>query len=70
MEEITARIRDLCAGPFSAETEVELRKRARELRDVIKQHVRMAKSSLGVKGAAINVHDPDAKKRQPHSSWL
>jgi len=42
---------------------VELRRLARDLRLAIKQHVRMAKSSLSVKGAAINELDPDAAAR-------
>jgi hypothetical protein len=42
---------------------VELRRLARDLRLAIKQHVRMAKSSLSVKGAAINELDPDAVKK-------
>jgi len=63
IEEIIARIRRLCGGSFSPQAETELRKLARELRLAIKQHVRMAKSSLSVKGAAINEHDPDAVKK-------
>jgi hypothetical protein len=63
IEEIIAKIRDLCGRPFSLEAEAELRKLARDLRHAIKQHVRMAKSSLSVKGAAINEHDPDAEKK-------
>jgi predicted SpoU family rRNA methylase len=63
IEEIIAKIRNLWGGPFSGEAEAELRKLARELRSAIKQHVRMAKSSLGVKGAAIRDHDPDTDTR-------
>jgi len=63
IEEIIGKIRRLCGGPFSSQAEAELRKLARELRLAIKQHVRMAKSSLSVKGAAINELDPDAEKR-------
>jgi hypothetical protein len=63
IEEITTKIRRLCAGPFSPEAETELRKLARELRVAIKQHVQMAKSSLGTKGAAINELDPDAENK-------
>jgi hypothetical protein len=63
MEEMIAKIRKLCGGPFSPDAEAELRKLARELRTVIKHHVRLAKSSLGAKGAAINEHDPDVEKK-------
>jgi len=63
IEEIIGKIRRLCGGPFSHQAEAELRKLARELRLAIKQHVRMAKSSLSVKGAAINELDPDVEKR-------
>jgi uncharacterized protein YciI len=58
IDQITARIRVLCSGPFSPETEAELRKMAGELRSAIKQHVQMAKSSLAAKQAAIKNHDP------------
>jgi hypothetical protein len=53
IEEIIAAIRDLCHGPLSPETEAELRKLARRLRLAIRQHVRMAKSSLSAKKSAI-----------------
>ena len=43
--------------PFSAETEADLRKLARELRLAIKEHVEFAKSSLYVKKAAIIERD-------------
>jgi hypothetical protein len=58
IEAIIAKIRSLCARPFSVEAEGELRKLALELRTIIAQHVEMAKSSLGIIGAAINEHDP------------
>lgn len=58
IEEIIAQIRGLCGGPFSPEAETELRKLARELRVAIKDHVSMARSSLGAKKSAINQHDP------------
>jgi hypothetical protein len=57
------KIRMLCAGPFSPEAEAELRKLALELRTLISQHVRMAKTSLGTIGAAINERDPDAEPK-------
>jgi hypothetical protein len=60
---IIAKIRRLCAGPFSQEAEAELRELALELRILISQHVKMAKSSLGTIGAAINDHDPDAQSK-------
>jgi len=63
IEEIITNIRRLCSGSFSPQSEAEMRKLARELRLAIKQHVRMAKSSLAVKGAAINEHDPDMARK-------
>jgi hypothetical protein len=59
IEELCSRIRILCAQPFTPESEAELRKLAKELRSAIQKHVRMAKSSLGVKGAAIAQRDSD-----------
>ena len=59
IEELCSRIRVLCRQPFSAETETELRKLARELRLAIQQHVGMAKSSLSTKRTAIIERDPD-----------
>ena len=58
IEEIIAAIRDLCHGPFSPESEAELRKLARTLRLAIRQHVRMARSSLNAKKSAIIDCDP------------
>jgi len=63
IEEIIAEIRKLCRRPFTPEAEAELRRLARQLRFVIKQHVRMATSSLGIKQAAIIKLDPDGKKK-------
>jgi hypothetical protein len=60
---IIAKIRILCAGPFSPEAEAELRKLALDLRILISQHVKMAKSSLGTIGAAINEHDPGTEPK-------
>jgi hypothetical protein len=59
IEELCSRIRILCGQPFTPESEAELRTLAKELRGAIRKHVRMAKSSLGVKGAAIAQRDPD-----------
>jgi hypothetical protein len=61
IEEITAAIRSLCSGPFTPEAEADLRKLARKLRIAIRQHVQMAKDSLGAKKAAIVERDPDLK---------
>jgi len=58
IEEMTAAIRNLCRGPFTPEAEADLRKLARELRVIIRQHVGMAKGSLSAKQAAINQRDP------------
>ena len=59
IEELTAAIRTLCCGPFTPEAEADLRNLARDLRTAIRQHVRMAKSSLITKKAAIIERDPD-----------
>ena len=57
IEELCARVRALCGGPFTPQTEAELRGLARKLRLAIRQHVQMAKSSLSVKKAAIAQRD-------------
>jgi hypothetical protein len=60
IQEIIAKIRKLCGAAFSDDGEDELRKLAKELRAAIKQHVRMASSSLRTKKDVIDRHDPDA----------
>jgi len=62
IDELCARIRELCGEPFSEEGEEELRRLARHLRTAIQQHVRMAKSSLGTKKSAIVDRDSDQIK--------
>jgi hypothetical protein len=57
IEELTAAIRKLCAGPFSPEAEADLRRLARELRLAIQQHVQMAQDSLSAKKQAIDKRD-------------
>jgi hypothetical protein len=61
IEEITANIRKICAEPFTPQAEARLRSLAEELRVVINQHVRMAKSSLSTKKAAIDLRDADQR---------
>jgi hypothetical protein len=61
IEELCSHIRILCGQPFTPESEAELRRLAKELRGAIRKHVRMAKSSLGVKGAAIAQRDSDGE---------
>jgi len=63
IEEIIAEIRKLCGTSFSPDNETELRKLAKELRSAIRQHVRMATSSLTTKKNAIDQHDPEAEKK-------
>jgi hypothetical protein len=60
IEELCARIRKLCHGPYSDEVEEKLRRLAKELRAAIEEHVRTARSSLGAKRSAIVARDPDA----------
>jgi len=62
IEELTAAIRKLCRGPFSEESEANLRKLARELRVTIQHHVQMAQNSLSIKKAAIDQRDPEEKQ--------
>jgi hypothetical protein len=59
IEELCERIRSLCNGPFSGQTEAELRKLARQLRSAIREHVDAAKFSLDVRKKAILERDPD-----------
>jgi hypothetical protein len=61
IERLIAKIRKLCNQPFSPEAESELRNLAAQLRNAIKLHVRMAKSSLAAKNAAITRRDPDVR---------
>ena len=60
INEICNRIRELCGGSLTQEDEAEIRRLAMELRDVINEHVRLAKSSLGTKQLAITARDPEA----------
>ena len=57
---ICTRIRELCRGSLSPGDEAEIRRLAMELRVVINEHVRLAKSSLGAKQSAITARDPEA----------
>jgi hypothetical protein len=66
IEELCARIRDLCGEPFSEDSEEELRRLARHLRTAIQQHVRMAKSSLGTQKSAIVDRDSNQIKADPN----
>jgi hypothetical protein len=61
INELCARIRVLCATPFSVGTETELRELVRELHDAIKRHLQMAMSSLKTKKVAIDDRDLDKK---------
>jgi hypothetical protein len=61
IDEIVGAIRRLCDQPFSTEAEADLRKLARELRVAIRNHVRMAKTSLEAKRAAIDERDTEAE---------
>jgi hypothetical protein len=61
IEELCNRIRDFCRGPFSPESEAELRRLARQLRVAVGEHVESAKSSLRVKKKAIIERDPEQK---------
>jgi hypothetical protein len=61
IEELCARIRDLCRGPISSENEAELRKLARQLRVAVKEHLETARSSLRAKRKAIIERDLNEK---------
>jgi hypothetical protein len=65
IDELCERIRELCGEPFSEDGEEELRRLARHLRTAIRQHVRMAKSSLGTKKSAIVDSDDDRIEHEP-----
>ena len=64
IEELCAQIRLLCSKGISDETEAELKALARELRLAIRQHLRMAKSSLSAKKSAIVERDPEEHDRE------
>ena len=68
IEELCARIRELCSEPFSEDGEEELRRLARHLRTAIQQHVRLAKSSLGTKKSAIVSRDSSRIEADPDTA--
>ena len=64
IEALCERIRALCHRPITRESitresEEEIRSLARELRTAIDEHVRLAKSSLNTKHAAIIARDQE-----------
>lgn len=59
IEELCARIRQLCSGTVTPEVEAELKALARHLRLAIKDHVHAAKSSLSAKKSVMFSRDPD-----------
>jgi hypothetical protein len=59
IEILCERIRSLCGSPLTPASEDEIRRLAQELRGAIDQHVRLAKSSLITKQAAITARDPE-----------
>jgi hypothetical protein len=61
IEELLVEIRAVCDGPHTQKNEARLRKLARQLRRIIKEHVELANSALKVKGTAIVKREPDEK---------
>jgi hypothetical protein len=61
IEELRARIRQLCSGTLTPAVEAELRTLARHLRFAIKDHVRAARSSLDAKKSAMIKRDSENK---------
>ena len=59
IEALCERIRAFCERPITRESEDEIRGLAHELRMVIDEHVRLAKSSLNTKHAAIIARDQE-----------
>ena len=59
IEALCERIRALCHRPIARESEEEIRSLAHELRTAIDEHVRLAKSSLNTKHAAIIARDQE-----------
>jgi hypothetical protein len=65
------QIRELCAQVVKAQSEEELERAVQELRLAIKEHVRLAKDSLGVWKKLIMRHDRrNAGKREDASPPL
>ena len=54
------RIRQLCASLCSAEDDSEVRALVGKLRAVIAEHLRRAKSSLGIQASVIRKMDPES----------
>ena len=61
IEILCERIRSLCGSSLTPESEDEIRRLAQELRSAIDEHVRLAKSSLIAKQAAITARDPQVE---------
>jgi hypothetical protein len=61
IEALCERIRSLCGSSLTPESEDEIRRLAQELRSAIDEHVRLAKSSLIAKQAAITARDPQVE---------
>jgi hypothetical protein len=59
IEALCERIRAFCRRPITRESEEEIRSLAHELRTVIDEHTRLAKSSLNTKHAAIIARDQE-----------
>jgi len=59
IEALCERIRAFCHRPITRESEEEIRSLAYELRTAIDEHVRLAKSSLNTKHAAIIARDQE-----------
>ena len=59
IEALCERIRAFCERPITRESEEEIRSLAYELRTAIDEHVRLAKSSLNTKHAAIIARDQE-----------
>ena len=62
IEALCERIRALCHRPITRGSEEEIRSLAYELRTTIDEHVRLAKSSLNTKHAAIIARDQERRE--------
>lgn len=70
IEELCARIRNLCRGRYAPDVESQLRTLAQELRVTIEQHLQMAKRSLSTKQLVIIHREQDHQGNESVSGEL
>ena len=62
-----ARIRELCNDLGSVKTDTDIERVLAELREVLREHVRLARNSLEAQAAVVSAIERDAKQRRGQS---